>query len=227
MSFSRRGRRGAPVDLPLRQAEAPGGRRSRRRRAGEATMAKFATCCAPALAAVLLAAGSAAAQVEVVGGTQATACAQAAKDGLSGPQYEKICTQSIENELLVPLDRAGTYVNRGIIKMRGKAYADAIKDFDTAIKYQSNLAEAYVNRAAARIGAHQFRDSLADTQNALMLGVKEPQKAYYNRGLANEWLDDYEAAYADYQKALALAPDWQLVKDQLARFSVNHAQSAL
>jgi len=190
-------------------------------------MQTFVSRCALAAAFALALAGSAAAQsVDVWSGGLASQCAQAAKDGLAGPQYEQVCTDSLEKELLAPRDRAGTYVNRGIIKLRDKRYLDAMQDFDVAIKYQSNLAEAYVNRAAARIGAHQFQDSLSDVDNALMLGVKEPEKAYYNRALAHEWLDDYKAAWLDYQKALELAPDWQLVKDQLARFTVSHADIA-
>ena len=56
------------------------------------------------------------------------------------------------------------------------------------------------------------------------MNVKEPEKAYYDRGLAYDWLDNPKAAYADYRKALELAPTWDLVKDQLYRFSVTHAE---
>src|SRR5207248_2511994 len=104
---------------------------------------------------------------------------------------------------------------------------EAAKDFDTAIRYQSSLAEAYVNRAAARIGLHQFAASLSDIDNALSLGVKEPEKAYYNRAVAHEWLDDYKSAWIDYQKAIELAPGWDLPRQQLARFTVNHPIEAL
>jgi tetratricopeptide (TPR) repeat protein len=173
--------------------------------------------------AALVCAGRAAAQVDVLGGGLAEACATAAKAGDSTGRAEQVCTQALERELLVPRDRAGTYVNRGIIKLRGQHYDAAMTDFDTAIKYQSNLAEAYVNRGAARIGAHRFGESISDFNTALDLGVKEPEKTYYNRALAHEWMDDYKAAWLDYSKALELAPDWDLVKQQLARFTVSHA----
>jgi tetratricopeptide (TPR) repeat protein len=185
-----------------------------------------AFAAAAVFAALTVTAGPALAQVSVIGGGLATACAQAAMNGESSRAAEQTCTDSLTTELLAPLDRAGTYVNRGIIKLRNRRYDAAMEDFDTAIRYQSNLAEAYVNRAAARIGAHRFAESLSDIDNALQLGVKEPEKAYYNRAVAHEWLDDYKAAYLDYRKALELAPDWQLVKDQLARFTVSHADVA-
>jgi tetratricopeptide (TPR) repeat protein len=178
-----------------------------------------------AAALVFGAAGQAGAQVDVSGDGLAKACSDAAKAGESANRFEQICTASIENELLIPRDRAGTYVNRGIIRMRGKQFDAAIADFDTAIRYQSNLAEAYVNRGAARIGIHHFADAVSDFDNALELGVKEPEKSYYNRALAYEWMDNYKAAYLDYRKALELAPDWDLVNQQLARFTVSHVEA--
>ena len=179
------------------------------------------------LLAALGGAGAAQAQVDVTGGGLALACAQAAKAGESLPRFEQTCTESIEKEMLVPLDRAGTYVNRGVIKLRGQRYDDAVKDFNVAIRYQPTLAEAYVNRAAARIGLRQYGDSLSDINNALQLNVKEPEKAYYNRAVAHEYLDDFKDAWLDYKKALEIAPDWDLPRQQLARFTVSHPIEAL
>lgn len=179
------------------------------------------------LVLALAAAGTARAQVDVTGGGRAAACAKAAKDGESAPRFEQACTDSIEREMLIALDRAGTYVNRGIIKLRGERYAEAVKDFDIAIRYQPTLAEAYVNRAAALIGLRDYRRSVADIDNALMLNVKEPEKAYYNRAVAHEYLDDYKDAWLDYRKAQEIAPDWDLPRQQLARFTVSHPIEAL
>lgn len=179
------------------------------------------------LVAPAAAAPAAAPAVDVWGDGPAAQCASAARDGESGAQYEQVCNEALEKELLSVRDRAGALVNRGVLKMRDKRYTDALADFDMAIREQSNLAEAYVNRSAARIGAHQYRDSILDADNALLLGVKEPEKAYYNRAVADEWLDDYAAAWADYQKALALAPDWDLLRQQMARFKFNHPIEAL
>jgi tetratricopeptide (TPR) repeat protein len=158
------------------------------------------------------------------GGGYADACADFAMRGLTGVQAEQACTQALEFQALLPLDRAGTLVNLGVIRLRSGRYADANADFSTAIKYMPDLAEAYVNRGAARIGLRQFKDAVADVDKALELGVKEPQKAYYDRGLAYEWLDNPKAAYADYKKALEIAPAWDLAREQMYRFSVTHAE---
>jgi tetratricopeptide (TPR) repeat protein len=177
-----------------------------------------------AATAVLWTAGQAEAAVTVTGDGFAKACSEAAKAGQSAYSYEEICTAAL-GDLLPARDRAGTYVNRGIIKLRRKAYAEAIKDFDTAIRYQPDLAETYVNRGAADIGLHQFAEGVTDLNKALELGVQEPEKAYYNRAVAYEWMDNVKAAYLDYQKAIELAPDWDMVKQQLARFTVSHAEA--
>ena len=55
----------------------------------------------------------------------------------------------------------------------------------------------------------------------LALGVREPQKAWYNRGVANEGLGDLTAAYRDYSRAAELDPEWTAPKSELARFSVS------
>jgi tetratricopeptide (TPR) repeat protein len=174
-----------------------------------------------AAAAVLAVAGQARAAVTVIGGGLAEACSQAAFTGKSEPKYEQLCTAALEGELLSTRDRAGTYVNRGVLKLRRQAWESATKDFDTAIRTRPDLGEAYVNRGAAAIGARHFSESLADINKGLELGLEEPAKAYYNRALAYEWLDDPKSAYFDYQKALEISPDWDLPKQQLARFTVT------
>jgi tetratricopeptide (TPR) repeat protein len=180
------------------------------------------------LAAALAAAGAAAAQpgMSVTGGGLSMACADAAKKGLTGSQFETLCSSALNSEPMLPLDRAGTLVNRGVIKLRAARFAEAIADFDAALEYKADFAEAFVNRGAADIGARKFADGVKDLNKAIALGVKEPEKAYYNRALAYEWLDDPKSAWLDYQKALELAPDWALVQQQLWRFKISHADAA-
>lgn len=174
-----------------------------------------------AAAAAALFATEARASVTVIGGGLAEACSRAALTGKAAFRFEAACTQSIETEQLNARDRAGTYVNRGVLRMRRLDFVAATKDFDQAVKVKPDLGEAYVNRGAASIGQHRFRDGLADLNKGLQLGVEEPAKVYYNRALAFEGLDDVKSAYFDYQKALELSPDWTAPKQELARFHVE------
>jgi tetratricopeptide (TPR) repeat protein len=159
--------------------------------------------------------------VTVLGGGMARECSVAALKGESDLRHEAVCTQALDSEMLSPRDRAGTYVNRGVLKLRRKEFAAAKWDFYRAIETKPDLGEAYVNRGAAAIGSHRYAEGLADVNKALQLGVEEPEKAYYNRALAYEGLDDMKAAYFDYQKALELAPDWDRPKQELARFTIE------
>jgi len=63
---------------------------------------------------------------------------------------------------------------------------------------------------------------LADITKGLALGVKQPEKAYFDRALAYEGLDDEKSAYFDYQQAVTLKPDWPLPQRELLRFTVTH-----
>ena len=186
-------------------------------------MSKLPILIGATVAAVtLLAASAAAAQsVTVLGGGMARQCSNAALDGESDRKFETLCTLAVETEILSQRDKAGTYVNRGVMKLRRSEFASARADFDKAVELKPDLAEAYVNRGAAWVGARRYAEGLADLDKALELGVDEPEKAYYNRALAHEGLDDMKQAYFDYQKAIELSPEWEAPRRELARFTVQ------
>ena len=176
---------------------------------------------AAAALAALMAAGGARASVTVIGGGLAEACSKAALTGKSEIRFERICTQAIETEMLSARDRAGTLVNRGVLKLRRADFKGATQDFNVAVALQPAMGEAYVNRGAAAIGEHRYAESLPDLNKAIALGVEEPAKAYYNRALAYEGMDDVKSAYFDYQKAVELSPNWDAPKNELQRFHVS------
>jgi tetratricopeptide (TPR) repeat protein len=173
-----------------------------------------------ALAAAALAAPAHGA-VTVIGGGLAKECSQAALAGETAKHFEDLCTLALDGELLSSRDRAGTYVNRGILKLRRMEYESATFDFNRAVQSFPGLGEIYVNRGAAAVGQHRYKEGLDDLNKALELGVDEPEKAYFNRALAYEGLEDMKAAYFDYQKALELKPEWEMPKRELARFTVQ------
>ena len=183
------------------------------------TLKRLIVGCA-AMAALVIGA-EARASVSVIGGGLAEACSKAAQSGKVDARYEAPCNDALDKEMLSSRDRAGTLVNRGILKMRRMRWDDATRDFDAALKLYPNLGEAWVNRGAVRIGQHRYADSLPDLDKGLALGVEEPAKVYFNRALANEGLDDTKAAYFDYQKALELNPTWDAPRNELVRFHVQ------
>jgi tetratricopeptide (TPR) repeat protein len=168
-----------------------------------------------------LCAGSAQAAVTVIGGGMAQACSQAAIGGESDYKFQQLCTEALDSEFMTARDRAGTLVNRGVLKLRRGTYPEATLDFNQAVKLKPDMGEAYVNRGAASIGQRRYAESLADLNKGLELGVQEPAKAYYNRALAHEGLEDAKSAYFDYQKAVEIQPEWAAPREQLSRFSVS------
>lgn len=159
--------------------------------------------------------------VTVLGGGMARLCSFAARAGDFDMAAEANCTAALTTESLTPLDRAGTFVNRGVMKLRRKDFAGARSDFDSALQEKPDLGEAFLNRGAAALGARRFADSLADLNHALELGVREPEKAFYNRGLAYEKLGQQQAAYLDYAKAVELNPGWDQPRTELERLALH------
>ena len=107
----------------------------------------------------------------------------------------------------------------------GKADSHAIMACTTALEVETlnfrDRARTYVNRGATLVGEDRFREGVEQIDKGLSLGVKDPEKAFFNRGLANEALGDLQAAYRDYSRAAELKPDWAAPKTELARFSVK------
>ena len=180
------------------------------------------TAIVTVLAGALVLGGPAKAVVLVFGGGMAEACSKAAFDGKFDTASESICSNSLQIEPLSTPDRAATFVNRGVMKLRRGDYEAARADFDASIALVATTGEAFVNRGAVFIGERRFKAGLADLNTAIELGVSEPEKAYFNRALAYEGLNDEKSAYFDYQQALNLKPDWEAPKVELLRFTVSH-----
>ena len=73
----------------------------------------------------------------------------------------------------------------------------------------------------ALVAERRFREGDVEIDRGLALGADEPEKAYFNRALAWEGLDDMKAAWLDYQKALEIRPDWDAPRRELTRFTVT------
>lgn len=170
---------------------------------------------------ILTMASTAGAAVTVLGGGEAAACFEAAKAGRSDDSSIKTCDTALDTEFMPPPDRGGTYINRGVMKLRRGQYEAAHLDFDAGIVLIPKVGEGWVNRGAMFVGEHKYREGLDDLDKGIILGIKEPEKAYFNRALAYEGLDDEKSAYLDYQQAATLKPDWVAPQKELRRFTVT------
>jgi tetratricopeptide (TPR) repeat protein len=153
---------------------------------------------------------------------QALACQDASKFGDFNSLGIDQCTLAIAHGAMMSThDMAATYTDRGAIYMQHHQYAQAMSDFDTAIKLDPNLGNAYVNRGGSLVAMKRYAEGIADIDHGLTLNPDSPEKAYFNRAIADENLDDMKQAFADYSKAAQIAPNWAAAKTELARFSTH------
>jgi len=166
-------------------------------------------------------AGAAGAAVAVVADTSAAECSRAALEKRADDASLGFCNEAIDQGALSKDDLTRTYVNRGAVLMNRRDYDAARADLERAIQLDPSVGDAWMDRGAIEIIEHRYADGIADTTKGLALGVSEPAKAYFNRAVAYEGIDDEKSAYLDYQQALVLKPDWEAPKHELLRFSVT------
>lgn len=165
----------------------------------------------------------------VFGDGNAQSCSQAAREVEKGHPADwaffQSCNLALESENLQQRDLAGTYINRGILYLVRGNYEDAKRDFDSAVTVMPSLGEAYTNRGAVLVALRRYQEAISDLDRGLELKSGEPEKAYFNRALADEGLDRIKDAYFDYTRAAELKPDWLLPRNELARFTVSSPPS--
>lgn len=161
------------------------------------------------------------------GNPEADACQEAAKIGdFNGTGVDECTLALARSQLMSTHDLAATYTDRGAIYMQHRQFVLAKADFDKALSIDPTVGNAYVNRGGALIAMKQYAAAIADIDRGLSLNPDEPEKAYFNRAIADENLGDLKSAYADYQKAYQINPNWAAVKAELSRFSRIQADQA-
>ena len=176
--------------------------------------------------ATSLLAQTASAQVFVIGQGLGGECYQKTKNNFGNFRAaEEVCTRALREQTMTRANRAATYVNRGVLRMREGQYDNALSDYADAINLQPELGAAYLNEGAAHIYKKDFQAALAPLNRAIELDSEDLFAAYYNRAIAKENTGDVTGAYYDFMKALDLKPGWELAVRQLSRFEVEPAES--
>jgi len=173
--------------------------------------------------ALLACAPAAFAQTSVtrIGPGPAQACFDAARAGSLGLSALRACDAALEDVSLTDADRAATLTNRGVLHLQRREAGEALADFDASLSVAAGRGETHVNRGAALILLGRAPEALTAIERGLALGTDDPHEAYFNRAIAHEELGDLASAYRDYTRAAELAPDWDLPRLELARFTVS------
>lgn len=154
----------------------------------------------------------------MVGAPYSVQCAAYAAQGLTDLDSVQACDRALEQERLNRANRIATLINRGALHLRRKDGTAALADFDAVIALDKKNAEAHLNRGAALVMTGRPGPAVEAITQALSLGVREPHKAYFNRGAAREAMQSLRGAYEDYETALKIQPDWGPAQAELQRF---------
>jgi tetratricopeptide (TPR) repeat protein len=173
-----------------------------------------------ATAGLLASAAPAGASMLGTGPELAESCYQAAQARDTSTWKMSACTKALEQAALEPREIVRTHVNRGILFLASGNLRAANRDFDEALHLDPKYPEAWLNKALAQLQGGDSKAALAHADKALEFGTAKPAAAYYVRGLAKEGAGDVRGAFADLQKAAALAPEWKEPTVELARFKV-------
>ena len=138
--------------------------------------------------------------------------------GVATDELVEECTRALAYPHLTRAGEEQILIDRGVVHMRRHEGDAAIADFDEVMRRNPRNAEARVNRGSALVQLQRYGPAIADLTEALGMGVSEPHKAYYNRGIAREALGDLRGAFEDYNTALQIQPDWGPANAEIARF---------
>ena len=158
--------------------------------------------------------------VITVGGPLSRICYEAALAGDDRSSAIEGCTRALNEEGMMPRDRAATYVNRGIINMMQGHDADADADFNSALALNRDLPDAWLNKGFLRIRNGDGRDALPLLQEGISRNPDRKALAIFARGVAYEQMGEFDSAYKDLKRAHDLEPRWALPKEYLTRYQV-------
>jgi tetratricopeptide (TPR) repeat protein len=183
---------------------------------------------------VLVIAGAARAQtIQVFGGGYGESCWRAAVASTfihmdsakeeAGWKATSIgaCDDALASGALDRRDTAATYINRAVLEMSRENYPVAEKNLDRALGLMPKIGEAHVDLGSTLINMKRYEEGVKETELGINLGSKEPERAWYNLGIAYERMGNLQKAYESYKQAAMLDPKWQEPKDEMARFVVE------
>ena len=118
----------------------------------------------------------------------------------------RACSEVISGARYSSDDKARAYRNRGNLRADAGAAAQAVEDFNEAIRLNPNEVAGYAGRARARLAVQDLDGAIADYGDALRIG---PGTASFHvgRGHAHFVRGDTTAAIADFTEALRFDPN--------------------
>ncbi len=172
-------------------------------------------------AAVLFVSAPAHAMVAVLGSGLAHDCFVAAKAGVDPHGGIATCTEALQEEALDRHNRAGTYINRGVMEVMLGLQQEAMADYEAGLKLEPGLGDGHVDRGAVLIALKRYDEAMVEINKGIDLGLTYEHIGYYDRGVAEFDLGRITESYYDFKKASEIAPDFLPAQEQLKNFVVT------
>ena len=147
---------------------------------------------------------------------------------------EKPTVQSPPAQNVTPVDQADpaealAHFETGVALLEERQLEEAIAEFDEAIRFDLQSAEAYLHRGIAYVGLGQHQLALEDFDESIRLDPRSPE-AYHNRGLTySRDLNQFERGIQDFDGAIQL--DSQFARAYLSRglsyYNIGQHQRAI
>ena len=117
--------------------------------------------------------------------------------------------------------KGSAYYNRALVYDQLNKKEEAIRDYNMALIYKSDLAlQILNNRSNLFLETGRFKEAIPDFDYLISL---DSNKFYYysNRGIAKEQTNDIPGAISDFRKALQLQPDDDISRTHLEKLEVD------
>lgn len=115
------------------------------------------------------------------------------------------CTTIIQSGAADTANLSGFYSNRGVAYNYLGQHANAIADYNQAIRLNPGNYLAFSNRGASYLAQGDYALAIADLDQAIRLNPNAAE-AYFNRGLAYVAQSNSPRAVADFDQAIRLEP---------------------
>jgi class 3 adenylate cyclase len=120
-------------------------------------------------------------------------------------------------------NQAKAAYDEGIRLIEQKKPAEALRQFDSAVRTNPNFVLAYLGRAQARRLLGQYETSIGDCNRAMKINPEE-FRVYFCRALGEKFLKQYDLAVRDYSETIRLKPKFAPVYEMRGEANLNLRQ---
>ena len=125
-------------------------------------------------------------------------------------KYLQIPGLDSAKHILSKKDSAAAYCSAGVLKNNSREYYSAIVCFTKALRLDSTLVSAYLNRAYAENKLLDYNSALKDYNEVLKLPLmwEESYEVYFNKGLTQTLLKNLRDAMSNFSSAIKINPGY-------------------